>query len=50
MLGPEVLQKFVSIVSPDRCKTAKEDLLTYGYDARIYEYLPEAVLFSNGCS
>jgi glycolate dehydrogenase FAD-linked subunit len=45
MLGQEALQKFISIVSPDRCKTSKEDLLTYGYDATICEYLPDAVLF-----
>jgi glycolate oxidase len=45
MLGQEVLQKLVSIVGPDRCKTTKEDLLTYAYDACIYEYLPDAVLF-----
>lgn len=45
MLRQELVQKFVSIVGPDRCKTSKEDLLTYAYDACIYEYLPDAVLF-----
>ena len=45
MLGQEVLQKFVFILSPERCRTSKEDLLTYGYDATIHEYLPDAVLF-----
>jgi len=45
MLRPEALQKFISIVGSDRCKTAKEDLLTYAYDAYICEFLPDAVLF-----
>ena len=45
MLNPDVLQKFVSIVGPERCKTSKEDLLTYAYDAYVKEYLPEAILF-----
>jgi glycolate oxidase len=45
MLTQEVLQKFVSIVGPERCKTSKEDLLTYSYDAYIREFLPDAVLF-----
>jgi len=45
MLRPEVLQEFMSIVGSDRCKTAKEDLLTYAYDAYICEFLPDAVLF-----
>ena len=47
MLGQEALQKFLSIVSPDRCKTSKEDLLTYGYDATICEYLTERTLSSS---
>ena len=45
MLKPDVLQKFASIVGPERCKTSKEDLLTYAYDAYVHEYLPDAVLF-----
>jgi glycolate oxidase len=45
MLRPEVLQEFISILGPERCKTAKEDLLTYAYDAYIREFLPDAVLF-----
>jgi len=45
MLRPEALQKFISIVGSERCKTAKEDLLTYAYDAYICEFLPDAVLF-----
>ena len=45
MLRDDILRKFVSILGPERCKTSKEDLLTYGYDACIYEYLPDAVLF-----
>ncbi len=45
MLSPEVLQKFVSIVGAERCKTSKEDLLTYAYDAYVHEALPDAVLF-----
>lgn len=45
MLEENVLQEFVSIVGPERCKTAKEDLLTYAYDAYAYEFLPDAVLF-----
>jgi glycolate dehydrogenase FAD-linked subunit len=45
MLTLEVLQKFVSIVGQDRCKTSKEDLVTYSYDACIYEFVPDAVLF-----
>ena len=44
MLSPDVLQKFTSIVGPERCKTSKEDLLTYAYDAYIHEALPDAVL------
>jgi hypothetical protein len=45
MLKPDVLQKFASIFGPERCKTSKEDLLTYAYDAYVHEYLPDAVLF-----
>jgi glycolate oxidase len=45
MLKQEILQKFIEIVGPDRCKTSREDLLTYGYDACIYEFVPDAVLF-----
>jgi glycolate oxidase len=45
MLNQDVLQKFVSIVGQERCKTSPEDLLTYAYDAYVHEYLPEAVLF-----
>jgi glycolate oxidase len=44
MLSPDVLQKFVSIVGPERCKTSREDLLTYAYDAYVHEALPDAVL------
>ena len=45
MLKPEILQELVSIVGPERCKTLREDLLSYGYDACIYEYVPDAVVF-----
>jgi glycolate oxidase len=45
MLSPAVLQKFMAIVGPERCKTSREDLLTYAYDAYVQEYLPDAVLF-----
>jgi len=45
MLKENVLQQLVSIVGPERCKTAKEDLLTYAYDAYAYEFRPDAVLF-----
>ncbi len=45
MIRQEVLEKFLSIVGPERCKTSKEDLLTYAYDACIHEFLPDAVLF-----
>lgn len=45
MLNQEVLQKFVSLVGPERCKASKEDLLTYAYDAYVHEFLPDAVLF-----
>jgi glycolate oxidase len=45
MLKQEVLQEFMAVVGPERCKNSKEDLLTYGYDACIYEYVPDAVLF-----
>jgi len=45
MLRPEVLERLASVVGPDRCKTAKEDLLTYAYDAYVREFLPDAVLF-----
>jgi glycolate oxidase len=44
MLSPDVLQKFISIVGPERCKTSPEDLLTYAYDAYVHEALPDAVL------
>ena len=45
MLKPEILQKFIAIVGRERCKNSPEDLLTYGYDACIYEYVPDAVVF-----
>ena len=45
MLTQEALQKFMSIVGQERCKTSKEDLLTYAYDACIYEFVPDAILF-----
>jgi|GEM_PF-3002693 len=45
MLKQEILQEFISIVGAERCKTSREDLLTYAYDAFIYEYVPDAVLF-----
>ena len=45
MLSSDTLEKFRSIVGPQRCKTTKEDLLTYAYDACIYEFLPDAILF-----
>ena len=45
MLSPDVLQELISIVGPERCKTSKEDLLTYSYDAYVHEALPDAVLF-----
>jgi glycolate oxidase len=45
MLKPETLKKFMSVLGADRFKTAKEDLLTYAYDAYIREFLPDAVLF-----
>jgi len=45
MLSSDILEKFRSIVGPQRCKTTKEDLLTYAYDACIYEFLPDAILF-----
>ena len=44
MLSPEVLEKFISIVGPERCKNSQEDLLTYSYDAYVHEAIPEAVL------
>jgi glycolate oxidase len=44
MLSPEVLQKFTSIVGPERCRTSREDLLAYSYDAYVHEFLPDAVL------
>jgi glycolate oxidase len=44
MLSPAVLQKFMAIVGPERCKTSREDLLTYAYDAYVHEVLPDAVL------
>ena len=44
MLSPDVLPQLISIVGPERCKTSKEDLLTYSYDAYVHEYLPDAVL------
>ncbi len=45
MLRKEILDELSAIVGPQRCKTSKEDLLTYGYDACIYEFLPEVVVF-----
>lgn len=45
MLKPEVLEALMAIVGRERCKTTREDLLTYSYDACIYEYLPDAVVF-----
>jgi len=45
MLEPDILQKFISVVGPERCKATKEDLLTYAYDACIHEFLPDAILF-----
>ncbi|NWF54038.1 MAG: FAD-binding protein [Syntrophaceae bacterium] len=45
MAKPDFLEKFVSILGPERCKTSPEDLLTYAYDAYVREYLPDAVLF-----
>ena len=45
MLKPDILQKFISVVGRERCKTTEEDLLTYAYDACIHEFLPDAVLF-----
>lgn len=50
MLGNDVLRKFIAIVGEERCKTSKEDLLTYGYDACIYEFVPDAVLFPKSTS
>ncbi|MGO9019828.1 MAG: hypothetical protein ACLQVJ_15930 [Syntrophobacteraceae bacterium] len=44
MLKQEVLHELISIVGRERCKTAREDLLTYGCDAFIYEYIPDAVV------
>ncbi len=45
MLRQEVLNRFFSILGPGRCKTAKEDLLCYAYDACPHEFTPDAVLF-----
>ncbi len=45
MLNADILQEFVTVLGSARCKTAKEDLLTYSYDAHIHEFLPDAVLF-----
>jgi glycolate oxidase len=45
MLRQEILDELSAIVGPQRCKTSQEDLLTYGYDACIYEFLPDAVVF-----
>jgi len=45
MLNQGVLQEFTSIVGQERCKTSREDLLTYAYDAYVHEYVPDAVLF-----
>lgn len=39
------MEELIAVVGRDRCKTSKEDLLTYGYDACIYEYVPDAVVF-----
>ena len=40
----DVLNKLISIVGKERCKTAPEDLLAYSYDASIHEFMPEAVV------
>jgi glycolate oxidase len=50
MLSPDVLQKLASIVGPERCKTSREDLITYSYDAYVHEFLPDAVLFPKSTS
>jgi len=44
MLSADALQKFTSIVGSERCKTSREDLLVYSYDAYVHEVLPDAVL------
>jgi len=44
MLSADALQKFASIVGSERCKTSREDLLVYSYDAYVHEVLPDAVL------
>ncbi|MCL5123083.1 MAG: FAD-binding protein [Deltaproteobacteria bacterium] len=45
MLRQEVLEKFMSILGPERCKTAREDLLCYSYDACSHEFTPDVALF-----
>jgi len=45
MITPAIRKKFEAVVSPERLRTSKEDLLSYAYDAYVAEFLPEAVLF-----
>jgi len=45
MLAPNIITELTAVVGQARCKTGKEDLLTYGYDASICEFVPDAVVF-----
>jgi glycolate oxidase len=40
----DFLNKLISIVGKERCKSSPEDLLSYSYDASIHEFMPEAVV------
>ncbi|MGC8604868.1 MAG: FAD-binding oxidoreductase, partial [Desulfomonilaceae bacterium] len=50
MLSQEILKKFASVLGPERCKTGREDLLCYSYDACPYEFTPDAALFPKSLS
>ena len=39
------IKKLQKIVGSSYCKTAKEDLLCYGYDATAQTFLPDAIVF-----
>ncbi|UCG13805.1 MAG: FAD-binding protein [Deltaproteobacteria bacterium] len=46
MLVRETIRKLSAIVGRERCRTDREDLICYGYDATDLHYSPEAVVFA----
>jgi len=45
MLSKKIIREFIRILGRQRVKHEPEDLVSYSYDAYIYEYQPQAVLF-----